>query len=128
MANKIPRLGSRARQVLETIYRLGEASAQEVLTEVEGVPSYSAARSVLRQLYEKGLVKRQERDFKYYYSPSIPRRSFSRSALAHLLDTFFDGSPEKTLEALLDLSNSGHYELDLDRFEKLIRDARKEGR
>jgi len=128
MNKALPKLGDRARQALESIYRLGEASAQDLLDEVEDIPSYSAARSVLNQLFRKGLVKRKEREFKYVYSPAIPSQRFSKSALMHLLNTFFDGSPEKTMEALLDLSRTGELDIDLDRYEEMIRDAKKEGR
>ncbi len=128
MSKALLKLGSRARQALEAIYRLGEASAHDLLNEVDDIPSYSAARSVLRQLLQKGLVERREEDFKYVYSPAISRQRFSKSALVHLLNTFFDGSPEKTMEALLDLSRTGELDIDLDRYEKLIQDAKKEGR
>ncbi len=123
------RLSARARQVLEILYRLGEASAGEILEVAGGdIPSYSAVRSILRQLVRKGRIVHEEKGLRYVYRPSVPTESHSQSALAHVLNTFFGGSPEKTMKALLDLSRSGDYEADLARFEKLIRKAKKEGR
>ncbi|HSR52380.1 MAG TPA: BlaI/MecI/CopY family transcriptional regulator [Acidobacteriota bacterium] len=127
-AQILDQLGSRAKQTLEALYRLGQASAREILEEVEDLPSYSATRSVLRELHKKGLVQRTERGFKYVYSPTVPRKEVSRSVLRSVLDNFFDGSPEKTMEALMDLSRGRKQKLDLERLEELIEKARKEGR
>ena len=91
-------------------------------------PSYSAVRSILRQLVQQGHVEHEQKGPSYVYRPTVPRESQSRSALARVLDTFFDGSPERTMQALLDLSREGDYDVDLERFERLIREAREEGR
>lgn len=123
------RLSARAEQVMEILYRLGEASANEVLEASLGdIPSYSAVRSILRQLQSKGRVVHEAKGLRYVYRPVEPRESKSQSALAHVLDTFFGGSPEETMKALLDLSKSRDVDVDLKKFEKMIRDAKKEGR
>ena len=121
------RLSGRSRQVMEILYRLGAASANEILAESGGdIPSYSAVRSILRQLVQKGHVVHEEQGLRYVYRPTVARESQSRSALAQVLETFFDGSPERTMKALLDLS--GDYDVDFKKFEQLIREAKKEGR
>ncbi len=94
----------------------------------DDLPSYSATRSVLRGLLSRGLVERRERGFRYVYSPSVPRGNASRSALAHLLETFFEDSPAKTMRALVDLSREREENVDWDELERLVRHARKEGR
>ncbi|MGE0354196.1 MAG: BlaI/MecI/CopY family transcriptional regulator [Gemmatimonadales bacterium] len=122
------RLSERTRQVLDVIYRLGEVSAADIQREIPDVPSYSAVRSILRALEKKGLVRHREKGMRYVYSPTVSKKKASRSALANLIDTFFDGSPEPALQSLLELSRDGGYEIDFDRFERLIEDARREGR
>lgn len=125
----LERLSARSRQVMDILYRLGEATANQVLEESHGdIPSYSAVRSILRQLVNQGRVEHEAKGLRYVYRPTVSRESQSRSALAQVLDTFFDGSPERTMQALLDLSESGDYDVDLRRFEELIKRAKKEGR
>lgn len=123
------RLSGRSRQVLEILYRLGEASANEILEAAgDDIPSYSAVRSILRQLVQKGRVVHEEKGLRYVYRPTVPRASQSQTALANVLNTFFDGSAEQTMKALIDLSRSPEHEVDLQEIERLIRQARKEGR
>lgn len=114
--------------MLDVIYRLGEASAADIQREVPEIPSYSAVRSILRALEQKRLVEHREKGMRYVYSPTVPKRRASRSALAHMLDTFFDGSPEHAMKALLDVSRDGGYEVDYEALERMIEDAREEGR
>ena len=123
------RLSARSRQVLEILYRLGEATAGEIL-DVAGdeIPSYSAVRSILRQLVSKGRVMHVAEGQRYVYRPTVPRESQSRAALASVLDTFFEGSAERTMKALIDLSRSSKEDVDLLELERLIRKARREGR
>lgn len=121
-------ISARSRQVLDVIYRLGKVAATDIQREVPDVPSYSAVRSILRSLEKKGLIRHRAEGLRYVYLPTTPKRKASRSALAELLDTFFDGSPEHAMQALLDLSRQRRYEIDYDEFERLIEDARKEGR
>lgn len=128
MARKIGKLGGRTREVLDVIYRRGEMSAADIHEEIPDLPSYSAVRSILRALEEKGLVRHREEGLRYVYFPVVPRGEASRTALARVLDTFFGGSPEHALKALLELSRDGGYELDYDDLERLIGEAREEGR
>ena len=122
------KLSARARQVLDVVYRLGEVSAADIRREIPDVPSYSAVRSILRSLENKGLVRHREKGLRYVYLPTTPKKKASRSALGQVLDTFFDGSPEYAMQALLDLSRRRNYDIDYDEFERLIETARKEGR
>jgi len=121
-------LGGRTREVLDVIYRLGEVSAAEIMRQIPGIPTYSAVRSILRALEEKGLVEHRAEGLRYVYRPTIPREQASRTALARLVDTFFGGSPEQAMEALLTISREEGYDLDFDEFERLIEAARGEGR
>ena len=121
-------LGGRSREVLDVIYRRGEVSAADIQEEVPDLPSYSAVRSILRALEDKGLVAHRQDGARYVYFPTVTRDEASRSALARVLDTFFGGSPEHALAAMLQLSRDGGYELDYDDLERLIEQARKEGR
>ena len=122
------RLGNRARQVMDVIFKLGHASAHDILRELPDIPSYSAVRSILRRLEQKGLVRHEARDLHYIYIPTTPLDKEMKNALRHVVDTFFDSSPEKAMKALLDLSQSEIYDLDIDEIEKLIEEAKKEGR
>ncbi|MEM7583993.1 MAG: BlaI/MecI/CopY family transcriptional regulator [Acidobacteriota bacterium] len=121
-------LSARARQVLDVIYRVGEVSAADLLREVPDVPSYSAMRSILRSLEKKGLVQHHEKGLRYVYVPTTPKEEASRSAMARLLDTFFDGSPEYALQTLMDVSRERDTELDFKQIEAMIAAAKKEGR
>jgi predicted transcriptional regulator len=98
------------------------------MEDVPDLPSYSAARSVLRALEARGLVRHREKDLRYVYSPVVSRRKASRSALVELIDTFFDGEPEPALQSLVDLVRDGRYELDFARAQEMIDRARREGR
>lgn len=117
---------TRQRQVLDILYRLGEASVADVQRELREDVSYSAVRSVLRALEEKGLVKHRERDLRYVYSPVVGRSRASRSALSHLVRTFFDDDPAEAMKALLDVSRGR--DLDYAALKRMIDRARKEGR
>ena len=121
-------LSARSRQVLDTLYRLGEASAGELLDETPDVPSYSAIRSILRQLLDKGYIARFERNLRYVYHPVVPKSELSQSVLTHVLETFFDRSPQVTMSALIDVSRREGYDIDWDELERLIRQAKKEHR
>ena len=122
----LERLSPRARQAIAVICRLGDASVDDILREAPSIPSYSAARSVLRGLEMKGHITHVEKGLRYVYVPVVPRQKVARSALAHLMETFFDRSPQRMMQALLDLGDA--YEVDLDQLEKMIEQARKDGR
>lgn len=121
-------LSRRERQIMEIIYRQGRASAAEVMENLPDPPSYSAVRAMLRILEEKGYLKHGKEGARYIFSPILPRDKASRSALRQLLQTFFDGSVERAVAALLDASDSELSEAELDRLARLIEEARKEGR
>lgn len=113
-------LSRRERQVMDVIYRLGEATVSEVIAGIPDPPTNPAVRAVLRTLEEKGELTHDQRGARYVYRPVVPRRSASRTALRRLVDTFFDGSPEKALVALLDLSTPEISQAEIDRISALI--------
>ena len=94
-------LTRRERQIMDIVYRRGRATASEVLAEMPGSPSYSTVRAQLRVLEEKGHLRHEEVGQRYTYAPAVPRHAARKSALRHLLDTFFDGSAEQLVLALL---------------------------
>ena len=123
-----PKLSRRERQILDILYQRGKASAADVLAAMEDPPSYSAVRAMLRILEEKGHIRHETDDLKYVYSPTVPREKAKRSAVKHLLETFFAGSPEQAMAALLDVSSRRLSREELDRMAEMIEEARKEGK
>ena len=121
-------LSRRERQVLELVYRRGRATANEVMSDLEDPPSYSSVRSVLRLLEKKGFLRHEEDGPRYLYIPAIRRDRARRSALKHLLKTFFDDSPEEVVNALLDVSKAKLSADDLEKLAGLIDKAKEEGR
>jgi predicted transcriptional regulator len=121
-------LSRRERQIMDIIYRRGRASVSEVLEEMPDPPSYSSARATMGILESKGHLKHEKEGPRYVYSPTVSRRKASSSAVRQLLSTFFDGSVERAVAALLSASESELSDEELDRLARLIRDARKEGR
>jgi predicted transcriptional regulator len=121
-------LSRRERQILEILYRRGSASASEVRESMPDPPSYSAVRAMLRVLEEKGHVRHQAEGMRYVYAPTVGATKARRSAVQHLLETFFDGSPEQAMAALLDVSATRLTREELDRMAEMIEKARKEGR
>jgi predicted transcriptional regulator len=122
-----PQLSRRERQIMDVIYRRGRATAAEVLEDLPDPPSYSAVRALLRLLEEKGHVQHEQDGPRYVYAPTVARDRARRSALKHVVRTFFDGSASEAMAALLD----GETRLDdaeLDRLSAMIEQARKEGR
>ncbi len=121
-------LSRRERQIMDIIYRRGEATVAHVLDELPEPPSYSAVRAMLRVLEEKGHLKHQEEGPRYVYTATVPREDARDSALRRVLRTFFDGSAEEAVAALLGMSAGDLSNEDLDRLASLIERARKEGR
>jgi BlaI family transcriptional regulator, penicillinase repressor len=121
-------LSRRERQIMEVLYRDGQATASEVLAAIPDPPGYSAVRAMLRVLENKGHVRHVADGNRYVYLPTLPRDRAGRPALASVLETFFDGSTEKAVAALLDLSRQDLSEQELDRMSQLIEQARLEGR
>jgi len=127
MATSKDGLTRRERQIMDILYRRGRATANEVMAELTGDPSYSTVRTQLRVLEEKGQVSHEEEGLRYVYSPSIPRHTARRSALRHLVSTFFDGSAEKVVGALLGSDGGRLSDDELERIAALIDKARKDG-
>jgi predicted transcriptional regulator len=125
---KGPGMSRRERQILDVVYRHGQATAAEVLAELPDPPSYSAVRAILRVLEEKGHLRHEQQGPRYVFLPTVPREKARRSALKQLVRTFFDGSTEQTVAALLDMAASRLSDEELDRLSQLINQARKEGR
>jgi BlaI family transcriptional regulator, penicillinase repressor len=122
------KLSRRERQIMDVIYRLGRATAAEVHQALPDPPSYSAVRAMLRVLEEKKHLRHEEKDLRYVFLPVVPREKARRSAVRHLLDTFFDGSPEQAVATLLDVSGQDLSAEDFDRLAALVAKAKKEGR
>jgi len=120
-------LSRRERQIVDALYKLGRASAAEVRAELPDPPSYSAVRALLRILEDKGHVRHEQDGPRYVYAPTVARDSAKRSAMRHILHTFFDGSAAQAMSALLDVSSSRLSDSELDRLERLIDEARKQG-
>jgi predicted transcriptional regulator len=121
-------LSRRERQILDVLYRHSPLGVAEIQAALPKSPGYSAVRALLRILEEKGHVKHQERGARYVYAPKVPRGKARRSALAHLLATFFNGSPEQAMATLLDVSSRRLSPEELERMARMIDKARKEGR
>ena len=120
-------LSRRERQIMDVVYRLGQATAAEVLAELPDPPSYSAVRAMLRLLEEKGHVRHEQDGPRYVYLPTVNRDKARKSAMRHLVRTFFDGSTEDAVAALLQ-NDGGISDEELSRLAKLIDGAKKEGR
>jgi predicted transcriptional regulator len=120
-------LSRRERQIMDLLYRKGRATAGEIMSELPGAPSDSTVRTQLRVLEAKGHVKHEEDGHRFVYMPVVSRRAVSKSALRHLVDTFFDGSAERVVEALLGGNAARISPQELDRIAELIEQARREG-
>jgi BlaI family penicillinase repressor len=121
-------LSRRERQIMDILYRLGRATANEVMAGLPGEPHYSTVRTQLRVLETKGHVRHEEQGLRYIYMPTAPRHAVRQSAMRHLIETFFEGSAEKMLSTLLGSEGAKLSEEELDRLAKLIEKARKAGR
>jgi BlaI family transcriptional regulator, penicillinase repressor len=123
-----PGLSRRERQIMDILYQRGKASANDVRDAMPDAPSYSAVRAMLRVLEEKGHIKHQEEGMKYVYAPVVAAGRAKRSAVKHVMDTFFQGSAEQIVAALLDVSSSRLTREELDRMAALIEKAKQEGK
>jgi BlaI family transcriptional regulator, penicillinase repressor len=121
-------LSRRERQIMEILYQRGKVSASEVREAMADAPGYSAVRAMLRILEEKGHIRHEAEGLKYVYRPTVTRDKAKRSAVKHVLDTFFAGSPEQIVAALLDVSAARLTRDELDRMSAMIEQAKKEGR
>jgi predicted transcriptional regulator len=121
-------LSRRERQIMDFLFREGRASVAEVLAGIPDPPGYSAVRALLRVLEQKGHVVHEEDGRAYIYKPTLPRETAQRSAIKHLLKTFFDNSTEQAVAALLDLSGRKLTDGELERLTDQIKRAKREGR
>jgi predicted transcriptional regulator len=117
-------LTKRERQLMDVLYRLGRATAAEIMAQVDGAPTYSTIRTQLRVLETKGHVRHEEEGLRYVYFPTVRRSAARRSALKHLVETFFDGSTAKTVAALLGGEAAKVSDEELDRIAQIVNEAR----
>lgn len=120
-------LSRRERQIMDILYRRTRATAAEVMADLPGTPSYSTVRTQLRVLEQKGHVHHEEQGLRYIYLPAVPRHAARKSALRHLVETFFDGSAEKVVAALLGGEGTRLSDEELDHIAALIAKTRKDG-
>lgn len=121
-------LSRREREIMDVLHRQGELPATEIQKALPDPPGYSAVRAMLRTLEEKGHVKHREEALRYVYSPVVSASKARQSAVKHLLETFFQGSVEQAVSALLDARDGKLEKPELDRIARLIAQARREGR
>jgi predicted transcriptional regulator len=121
-------LSRRERQIMDILYQRGKASASDVREAMEAAPGYSAVRAMLRVLEEKGHVRHQAEGLKYVYVPVVARDKAKRSAVKHVMETFFNGSAEQIVAALLDVSSTRLTREELDRMSEMIEQAKREGK
>jgi BlaI family penicillinase repressor len=119
-------LSRRERQIMDILYQLGRATAADLMKALPGNPSDSTVRTQLRVLESKGHVRHEEEGMKFVYLPVVPRRVVRKSALKHVMNTFFDGSAEKVVAALLGADGGNLSEEELDRIADIVAKARAE--
>ena len=121
-------LSRRERQIMDFLFQRGKASVGEVLDGIPDPPGYSAVRATLRTLEQKGRVSHEEDGRAYVYRPTLRRDAARKSALTHVVKTFFDNSAEQALAALLELKGPRLSDAELERVSRLVENAKKEGR
>jgi predicted transcriptional regulator len=121
-------LSRREREIMDIVHRLGRAAVTDVQTALSGEPAYSTVRAQLRVLEEKGHLRHEEEQLRYVYLPAAPAHQIRRSAVKHLIDTFFEGSPEKVVETLVGRDGRGLTDEQLDRIAQLVERARRDWR
>jgi len=127
-ASRYEKFSRREREIMDLVYRKGEATAGEVRKGLADPPSYSAVRATLRILEEKGHLTHRRDGRRYVFSPTLSPKTVRRSALSKLVKTFFDDSPEQAVAALLNMSGKDLDEEELARIAAMIERAREEGR
>ena len=126
--NQPAQLGRREREIFEIVLRLGKASVGDVIEQMAQPPAYDSVRTMLRLLERKGFIKHRQDGTKYVYRPTQSKSSVSKSALLHLMATFFENSVADTMAAALDLKSDDLSDQELTRLQTLIDKARREGR
>ena len=125
---RLARLSRRERQCLDVLFQRGGATVAEVMDALADPPSYSAVRATLNVLVEKGQAEHRQDGPRYVYLPAIPADSARSAAIQHVVNTFFGGSAEEAMVALLEMSDTRVNRDALDRLSRKIQSARKEGR
>ena len=120
-------LSRRERQIMDILFTQGRATAAEVMAALPDPPSYSAVRAMLRILEDKGHVRHEQDGPRYVYAPTVARESAKKSAIRHVLSTFFEGSASQAISALLDEDGAKLSDAELDRLARMIERARKGG-
>ena len=128
MTDERPALSRRERQIMDFLFRVGRATAAEVMDGLDDAPSYSAVRALLRILEQKGHIRHDEQGRTYVFTPLVRRDAARQSALSHLLRTFFDNSAEQAVAALLAIRGEKMSDAELERMSQLIENAKTEGR
>ena len=126
--DELTRLSRRERQIMDLLFQRGKASVGEVMDGIPDPPGYSAVRATLRTLEQKGRVTHEEDGRAYIYRPTLRRDAARKSALTHVLKTFFDNSAEQAVAALLELKGPRLSDAELERVSRLVENAKKEGR
>ena len=121
-------LTRRERQIMDALYVLGRATAAQVRERIAEPPSYSSVRALLRILEEKGHVRHEQEGPRYVYLPVVTARRAQRTAVTHLVRTFFQGSAERAMAALIENTDTKLSDEEIDRLERLVAEARKKGR
>jgi predicted transcriptional regulator len=124
--SRLPALSRRERDIMDILFRRGRATADEVMRDLTGDPTYSTVRTQLRVLEEKGHVRHEEDGRRFVYMPSVTRAAARKVALRHVVDTFFDGSVERVVAALLGGEAARISDDELRRIQQLVEDAKKE--
>ncbi len=120
-------LSRRERQIMDVLFQRGQATAADIMENIPEPPGYSAVRAMLRVLEDKGHVRHEQDGPRYVFIPTVTRDKAKRSAMKHMLDTFFEGSTAQAVATLLDESGSKLSDDELERLSSLIDKARKEG-
>ena len=128
MTSLPPTLGRRERQIVDAVYRLRRATVAQVRSELPDPPTYSAVRGMLNLLEEKGHLRHEQDGLRYVYLPVVAPADASRSAMAHIVRTFFGGSPAEAANALFDLPDRKLSREELEHLSQLVRQAMDEGR
>jgi BlaI family transcriptional regulator, penicillinase repressor len=121
-------LGRRERQIMDVVFRLGKASVTDVRNEIPDPPTYSAVRGMMRLLEQKGYLSHENDGLRYLYTATLKQKQARKSALKHMVHTFFGGSPAEAAAALLELNDSELSSEDVERLSRLIQKAKAEGR
>lgn len=124
--SSIPHLSRRERQIMDALYQAGRSTAADIRAAIADPPSYSAVRTMLRILEDKGHVRHELDGTRYVYIPTVAREKAKRSALRHVVNTFFDGSASQVMAALFELSPRELDDEELARIRRMIDAARKD--